>query len=90
MLGPRYAGVLGLVGFAVVLARGLARGSAAEVTLGYAWLALWALAAIGYVLGRLAERAIQDSVTGQLTAELAAQEARKTAARPPRGGTAEK
>jgi hypothetical protein len=90
MLGRTYAGVLALVGFATVLARGLWHGASAESALGAAWLALCALAAAGFLVGYLAEHVLRLSVTSQLSAELAAQDARPSdAAGRPRRAAAE-
>ena len=75
MLARNYAGVLGLLAFATMLARGLFRGAGVEATVGPAWLALWAAAAAGWTIGWLAEGIVTQSVAGRLAAEMAAHEA---------------
>jgi hypothetical protein len=59
--------------------RGWKNGWPTESSLLSAWLAFVALAAIGYIVGRLAEGIVDESVRSRMLAELAAQEAARTA-----------
>lgn len=81
-MGPRYAGVLGPVAFATLLIRGLRCGATPAATVLAAWLGLLGFAALGYVVGRLAEWIVEQSVRWQFEAELAALETRSPAAQP--------
>ena len=70
-----YAGVLGLLAFVTVVARGVVHSAGTQATLLQASLALMMMGAVGYVIGRLAEWIVEDSVRTTLAAELAEQEA---------------
>jgi hypothetical protein len=76
-VGRSYAGVLGLVAFVTMIARGLLAGGGSQTTLLSAWVALLLFAAIGHVIGRLASRIVQESVQDKVAAELAAHEAQQ-------------
>jgi hypothetical protein len=67
-----YAGILGPLAFLTSLARGAIRGGGEEGVLWTAWAALLAFAAVGYVVGWVAERIVEDSVRGSILARLAA------------------
>jgi hypothetical protein len=69
-----YAGVLGPVAFATILARGLIDASAVETTLKIAICCLFAFAAIGYVAGRIADLMVVESVRARFQQELQARE----------------
>lgn len=69
-----YAGILGILAFLTTLARGALHGDSAESSLWLAWCCLWAFAAVGYVLGWMAEATVEQSVITQVEAELAVQE----------------
>jgi hypothetical protein len=68
-----YAGILGLLAMLVVIARGIKNGAGVEGTLFEAFVGLAAFTLVGFVLGKLADHAIQDSVTQQMERELAQQ-----------------
>ncbi len=69
-----YAGILGLVAFATSLACGVIHGKQAESVVWTAWLWLLGFAALGWVLGWIADRTVQEAVTYRAVAELAPQE----------------
>jgi len=71
-MGRAYAGTLGLVGFALSIARGVAAGSGVEATLLAASAALFVFAAIGYVAGQTADYLVTESVRTQFQAAMAA------------------
>ncbi len=79
-MGRAYAGVLGPLAFVAMLLRGLRHNWPAESALLAAWLGLVALAAVGLVIGRLAGWIVEEAVRGRMMAEMAAQEAARTAA----------
>lgn len=66
-----YAGILGPVAFLTVLARGLLLGGEDQSIVFQAWCALWCFAVAGYVVGRIAERTIEQSVHDRITREIA-------------------
>lgn len=70
-----YAGILGPLAMVTYLAHGLVHAQAADAVLFGAWLSLLAFAAVGYVIGGLAGRAVDESVAAQLAAELAGRSA---------------
>ena len=70
-----YAGVLGPVAFCTVVARGLIAGGEFESTMLLASISLFAFAAIGFVVGSIAETTILHSVIARCNAELEALEA---------------
>jgi hypothetical protein len=65
-----YAGILGLLAFATVMARGIVHGGSASATIWQAVMSLIVFAGIGYTIGRTAQWAVDDSVHGQLTSQL--------------------
>ncbi|MEX2138834.1 MAG: hypothetical protein WD894_06205 [Pirellulales bacterium] len=65
-----YAGILGLLAFAAVMARGIVHGGAPGAIIWQAVASLFAFAALGYAIGRTAQWVIDDSVRGQLTSQL--------------------
>ena len=64
-MGRAYAGILGPLAFALVIARGVVAGSGLEATLLAACASLFVFAAAGYLAGRTAEFLIRDSVKSQ-------------------------
>lgn len=78
-MGRSYGGILGLVAFLTVLARGCVRGGGAEPTLFAAWLGLLAFTPLGCIVGWVAERTVEESIRSKLAAELAAREAKDSA-----------
>ncbi len=73
-----YAGILGLLAFLTSVARGIIHGGGIESVLWAAWLSLLAFGVVGYTVGWLAERIVEDSVRGRILAELAAEDAAET------------
>lgn len=69
-----YAGFLGPLAFLTALARGLIHGSEPESVVLTAWLSLMAFAAVGYIVGWIAEQVVRDSVYGKISSEVAATE----------------
>jgi hypothetical protein len=78
-VGRSYGGVLGLLAFLTVVARGWVRGGGAEPTLFAAFLGLLAFMPLGCIVGWLAERTVEESIRSKLAAELAAREAKDSA-----------
>lgn len=79
-MGHRYAGVLGPLALVTVVARGLLRGSSIESTLFHAWLALLAFSVVGYLIGRLAQWTVEESLRASLAAPPLAAPAEKRSA----------
>ena len=72
-MATTYAGVLGPLSFCVVVARGLIDRGDLGSTMWDASVCLFAFAAIGYVIGRLAAWTVKESVQAKINAELAAE-----------------
>ena len=68
-MGGTYGGILSLVAFGSTLVRGLIHRGGAESTLQVAIIGLILFGGIGYLLGRLAEWTIEDSLRSRLRAE---------------------
>ena len=69
-MGRVYAGILGPLAFATILARSLVDGAGVESTVKIATVCLFAFAAIGYVAGRIADLIVTESVRTRFQAEL--------------------
>lgn len=65
-MAKRYAGALSLIAFAAVCLRGMVTGRPFATVLGYALVALFAFAVLGFVVGSLARRAVEESVNAEL------------------------
>jgi len=65
-----YAGILGLLAYATVMARGLVHAGPSSQTIWNAAVAMFGFAAIGYAIGRTAQWIVDDSVRGRLTSEM--------------------
>jgi uncharacterized protein (DUF58 family) len=74
-----YGGILGLLAFATVIARGCVHSGGAEATLFAAWLGLLIAFPLGCVVGMLADWMVLESIRVQLAAEIAAREAKEQA-----------
>ncbi len=61
-MGRAYAGILGPLAFATILARSLIEGGNVEATLKVATLCLFLFAAIGFIVGQIAEMVVLESV----------------------------
>jgi hypothetical protein len=70
-----YAGVLGFLGFAVTVARGMIDGQQATAIIAHACLAMIAFAIIGGVVGVIGEAAVWQSVEQNLQSEIDKQRA---------------
>lgn len=71
-MGHTYAGILGVVAFLTVIGRGLIDGGGVETTLRFAVASLFVMAAVGMIVGRLAEWFVEESMRWQIQAELEA------------------
>ena len=76
-VGRSYAGVLGLLAFGTVLARGLGRMAGVNATLWQASMALFVFALVGLIVGAIANRIVEESVRSSVAAEAAALQANK-------------
>ncbi|PHR95689.1 MAG: hypothetical protein COA78_29705 [Blastopirellula sp.] len=65
-----YAGTLGVVAFITVLIRGFLEWGGFESIMFSAVIALFLFAAIGYIVGSVATRIVDESVRNKLNAEL--------------------
>jgi hypothetical protein len=65
-VGRYYAGVLGSLAFAAVIARGLVHACGLESTTRMAMAFLFLFAGIGWIAGRIAQAAVQQSVQSTL------------------------
>ena len=83
-MGRIYAGILGPLAFLTALARGVVHAGGSEAVVRTAWCCLLGFAAGGYVIGRLAEWTVADSVASRLAAEMAARQ-KSRAAKPAAG-----
>ncbi len=70
-MGRTYAGVLGSLAMLTCLTRGAIHASSTEAILLGAWLAMIAFAAVGYLVGQIAEHTVGESVRAMLQAEVA-------------------
>jgi len=71
-MGRSYAGILGSLAFSVEMLRGVVRSGGAESTVLAAVIALFAFAAIGFVIGEFGAWTVDNSVRSRLAAEIAA------------------
>lgn len=69
-MGRAYAAILGLLAMAVVTTRGVVAGAGVEGTLTTATLNLIAFAAVGLVLGSIAESTVDNAVRTKLEQQL--------------------
>jgi hypothetical protein len=61
-MGRAYGGILGCLAFSTVLARGLIEQDLAGSTVPVACICLFGFAAIGYIIGRIADGIVADSI----------------------------
>jgi hypothetical protein len=66
-----YCGILGLIAFLTTLLRGWIHGGDTESILWAGWLNLMLFSLIGLVIGWIADRIVEESVSTRLVAELA-------------------
>ncbi len=62
-MGRTYAGILGPISFGTVIARNLIDGGSVESAMIFASVALFVFAAIGFVIGTIAERIVVEAIT---------------------------
>jgi hypothetical protein len=65
-----YGGILGLVAFLTTLARGWIHGGDTQSILWNGWLGLLLFSIIGLVIGWIAGRIVEESVSARLAVEL--------------------
>jgi hypothetical protein len=65
-----YGGILGIVALTATIFRGWIHGSDPESTLWFAWLHLIFFAAVGIIIGWIAEMTIEQSVQVRLAEEI--------------------
>ncbi|MBX7167692.1 MAG: hypothetical protein K1X74_15280 [Pirellulales bacterium] len=69
-MGRSYAGILGSLAFATVVFRAALMGSGVEATCATAALAMTIAATAGFLLGSVAEMAVNDSVRAIVQAQI--------------------
>jgi hypothetical protein len=74
-MARNYAGILGTLAFAAVVARNLVHNAAASEAVWQASVMLFYFATIGYAIGRVGQWIVDESVRGRLTIEIASQAA---------------
>jgi hypothetical protein len=79
-MGRAYAGILGPLAFGTVIARSLVRGGNVESALITASWTLFAFAALGYIIGSIAERTIVEAIEMRFHARWQALESARYAA----------
>lgn len=77
-MGRNYAGVLGLLAFGLILARGLLLGADADAALASACGGLFGFAAVGLVAGNLADRFTSEAVKAKFEEAMKSLDADKT------------
>jgi len=65
-----YGGILGLVAFATVIGRGMVALSSIESVIQMAAVAMFLFAALGWIVGNIAARIVDESVRQKVNAEL--------------------
>ncbi len=74
-MGRLYCGILGLIAFVTICARGWIHREETLSIMWAGWLAMIAFAAVGLIIGWIAGRTIEDSVNTFIAEELAAHQA---------------
>jgi lipoprotein signal peptidase len=69
-VAPIYAGILGLLALLTSLAHATIHAAETDSMLMAAWLSLLLFAALGYLIGRIAARTVEESVRAEIQAEL--------------------
>ena len=64
-MARRFAAVLGLVAFAVIMTRGIARGGALETAIGDAVVILFLFTLVGAIAGWIAEMIVAEAKNGK-------------------------
>ena len=73
-MGPSYAGILGPIAFLTMLIRGVVRGGSVDGVLISSVASLLIFAAIGYVIGRIAEHIVLEAVRQRFNRDLKTRE----------------
>ena len=74
-MGRMYAGILGPLAFTTVIARNLLQGGNVASAAMTASLTMFAFAALGYIIGSVAERTIVEAIGNKFHAQWQAREA---------------
>ena len=74
-MGQRFAGILGVTALCTTVLRGAIGGLSPEGTLQQAVIYLFAFAAVGWIIGTIAESTVDSSVRTRFAAEMKAAEA---------------
>lgn len=69
-MAPIYAGILGLLALLTSLAHNAIHAANADTMLMAAWLSLLVFAGLGYLIGWIATRTVEESVQAEIKAEL--------------------
>lgn len=69
-MGRNYGGILGLVAFATVIGRGMVALSSIESVIQVASIAMFLFAGLGWIVGSIAARIVDESVRQKVNAEL--------------------
>ena len=69
-----YAGILGPLAFLTSLAQGFIHARQTEAILFAAWCSLLVFAAVGYFVGWIASRTVEESVAARIRAQLRQEE----------------
>ena len=69
-MGRVFAGILGLLAFAMVMASGIVQAGPPGDTIGQACKMMFAFTAVGYLIGRTAQWMIDDAVRGRLLSQM--------------------
>ncbi len=86
-MGRNYAGILGLLAFALACLRGVLWAQDAQSTLLTATVGLFVCGAVGFVVGAIAERTVDEAVRGQLLTALETEDRRGEGSTTPRRTT---
>lgn len=69
-MGRNYGGILGLVAFATMIGRGMVALSSIDSVVQIATVAMFIFAALGWIVGNIAARIVDESVRHKVNAEL--------------------
>ena len=69
-MGRSYDGILGPLAFALTIARGMILGGSVNETLLTACIGLFACGGLGYVVGRIAQSTVDESVQSRFAAHM--------------------
>lgn len=69
-MGRTYGGILGLVAFATVIGRGMVALSSIESVILFACVVMFLFGGLGWIVGNIAARIVDESVRQKVNAEL--------------------